>query len=96
MSTDCLMTLYEELRRDMPGLPELISSADERTTWLLAMKQVILAMPRKEQLPSVWQVSQDLSSLRYPSLPPSMIFGWLLGQFGLSMDDGGEHVEREG
>ena len=95
MSADCLMSLFEELRRDMPGLPALISNADQRETWLEAMKQVIRAMPPGQQLTAVMDVSRDLQARCYPSMPPSMLFCWLCGQFGIAQN-GGHYVEREG
>jgi hypothetical protein len=93
MSADCLQNLFAELRLDMPGLPVLISDADARTTWLEAMKQVIRAMPRGQQYSALVDVSHDLQARCYPSLPSSMLFCWLCGQFGMG---GADDVEREG
>ena len=92
---DVLMEVFSELRRDMPGLPVLISNGDLRETWLAAMKQVILAMPPGQQIPAVMDVSLDLQARCYPSLPSSMLCGWLCGQFGIAQE-GGHYVEREG
>ena len=89
------MSLFAELRRDMPGLPALISDGDARSTFLAAMKQVIMAMPREQQLISVVLVARDLQARCYPSLPITMLSGWLCGQFGIS-HEGGHCVEREG
>ena len=81
MSLDCLSNLFDELRRDLPSLPVLISDSDSRTTWLKAVGQVIAAMPPERQIACTILISQDLSYKRYPSLPWTMIYAWLCGQF---------------
>lgn len=86
-STDCLHTMFAELRATMPPLPSLVSDGDRRTQWLASVTQVIQAMPTPTQQ---WACLTELAALlvttRYPGLALSQAYAWLAQQCGL------EHV----
>lgn len=76
--------MFNELRRDLPPLPSLISDADARTIWLASLAQVLQAMNNPEQQwACLTLVAQDVVAHRYPGLPLNQAYSWLAQQCGL-------------
>jgi len=66
--TDCVMEMFTELRAQLPPLPALVSDADARTNWLSAMRELIQALPtRQQRAAAVIQLADDLVTRRWCS-----------------------------
>jgi hypothetical protein len=67
--------MFDELRRDLPPLPALVSDGDQLQQWLTAMRQVIQAMdtPERRQAATIL-VADDFVRFRYPWLPLSTVY----------------------
>ena len=86
--SDCVMEMITELRAQLPPLPALVSDADARTQWLSAMRELVLAMPtHRQRCACIIQIADDLTTLRYPGLPISMVVSWLCGQWGIAPEE---------
>lgn len=84
---DCVLEMFDELRKQLPALPALVSDADARDHWISAMGTIIRAMPTEAQrTAAVILVANDLVTLRYPGLPLPMACAWLCGQFGIQFE----------
>jgi hypothetical protein len=82
------MEMFTELRAQLPPLPALVSDADARTNWLSAMRELIQALPtRQQRAAAVIQLADDLVTRRYPGMPLSMAVIWLCGQFGIAPEE---------
>ena len=85
--SDTLITMFDELRAELPPLVSFLADADARDTWLTHMGQVVRAMPPDRQWKCVALVASDLCATRYPGLPLEAAYRWLIREFQLdSMD----------
>lgn len=79
-STDSLYAMFDELRRDLPPLPALVSDGDQRQQWLTAMRQVIQSMTPCQAQAATIILADDVVRFRYPGMPLSFAYAWLREQ----------------
>ena len=84
--SDCLTTMFEELRSQLPPLPHM-SHGDERVAWLSAVKQVVRAMPPTQQRACCVLLADDLVKFRYPGMQLSLAYAWLSKELEVPNDE---------
>lgn len=80
--TDCLVTMFEDLRKQRPPCYD----ADRWQAWIAQMREAVQALPRFDQRwASVGLLADDLMRAM-PGMPLPMAFGWLSRNL-LTLDD---------
>ena len=94
--SDCLTTLFEDLRRQRPTMLDFLSNGDRRQNWLHSLGEVIHALPPHAQWAAVLTVATDIAMLTYPGAPITALYNWLIREWHLEAMDAQVKATMEG